>query len=113
MAEVERNGPVRGRLRPPGDALDDGETVAVLATMGHVRVEHLLSGELAAPVDYLQDHDEWVVTLAGGAVLEVGGASVALAPGDWVLLPRGVPHRLVSTEWGTSWLAVRVPSPAG
>jgi cupin 2 domain-containing protein len=104
------NGPHLGWLRPPGDAPDGGETVELLAAMGGVRVEHILSGELAAPVDYVQDHDEWVITLAGGAVLEVEGVSVTLTAGEWIMLPRGVAHRLVSTESGTSWLAVRVPS---
>jgi cupin 2 domain-containing protein len=107
------NGPHLGRLRPPGDAPDGGETVELVAAMDGVRVEHILSGDLAAPVDYVQDHDEWVITLAGGAVLEVGGASVTLAAGEWIMLPRGVAHRLVSTERGTSWLAVRVLSGTG
>ena len=64
-----------------------------------------------APEDYLQDHDEWVTLLAGAAVLEVGGARVDLALGDWVLLPAGVPHRLVEVENGSNWLAVHVHQP--
>ncbi len=74
------------------------------------RVEQILSGRLAAPQDYVQDHDEWVVVLAGGAVLEVDGVAHELGVGDWWLLPAGTPHRLVRTEPGTSWLAVRSTS---
>ena len=39
-------------------------------------------------------------------MLEVAGASLTLGPGEWVLLPAGVPHRLVATEAGTNWLTV-------
>ena len=74
-------------------------------------VEQILSGVFDDPVDYVQDHDEWVVVLGGAAVLAVDGEDRAMAAGDWCLLPAGTPHTLVRTEPGTSWLAVRsVPS---
>ena len=76
-------------------------------------VEQILSGPDVAPEDYLQDQDEWITLLAGGAVLEVGGERVELGPGDWVLLPGGVPHRLVEVRSGTNWLAVHVHSASG
>lgn len=76
--------------------------------MRNVVVEQILSGELAGPVDFQQEHDEWVVVLAGVAVLEIDGEPVDLRPGDWVLLPAGTAHRLVRTEPGTNWLAVHV-----
>jgi hypothetical protein len=31
-----------------------------------------------------------------------------LEQGDWVLLPRRTPHRLIRTTQGTNWLAVHV-----
>ena len=71
-------------------------------------VEQILSGPDVAPAEYLQDQDEWITLLAGAAVLDVGGARVDLGAGDWVLLPAGVPHRLVEVEPGTNWLAVHV-----
>ena len=80
--------------------------------MRDVVVEEILSGRLARPVDYVQEQDEWVVVLEGGAVLEVGDEHLELGAGDWVLLPAAVPHRLVETAPGTRWLAVHVP-PAG
>jgi cupin 2 domain-containing protein len=99
----------RGRLRPPEDAPEFGEVVESVVELSGIGVEQILSGELAGPVDYRQDHDEWVVVLAGGAELEVAGSPVSLSTGEWVVLPRGVPHRLVSTRAETSWLALRVP----
>jgi cupin 2 domain-containing protein len=71
-------------------------------------VEQILSGPDVAPEDYLQDQDEWITLLAGAAVLDVGGERVELGPGDWVLLPAGVPHRLVEVQSGSNWLAVHV-----
>jgi len=46
--------------------------------------------------------------LAGAAELEVDGDRLSLEPGDWLLLPRGTPHRLVRTTRGANWLAVRL-----
>jgi len=74
---------------------------------GRVVVEQILSGRVDTPVDYLEPRHEWVAVLAGGAVLEVDGDAVTLEPGDWVVLPADVPHRLVLVEEGTSWLAFR------
>ena len=75
-------------------------------------VEQILSGPGVAAEDYLQDQDEWITLLAGAAVLEVGGERVELGRGDWVLLPAGVPHRLVEVETGSNWLAVHVHEPS-
>jgi mannose-6-phosphate isomerase-like protein (cupin superfamily) len=70
------------------------------------RVEHIVSGRLEAPVDYDQDDDEWVLVLAGSAEIEIHGEVLDLAAGDWLLLPARTPHRLLSVEPGTRWLAV-------
>lgn len=79
----------------------------MLARATGFTVEQILSGRLDATQDYVQDHDEWVVVLDGGAVLEVAGIAHELATGDWWFLPAGTPHRLVQTVPGTNWLAVR------
>lgn len=80
----------------------------ILARGGTWRIEQILSGELAEPVADCLDHDEWVVVLAGAAVLDVDGAEVRMAEGEWIHLPPGVPHRVRSTERPTSWLAVHL-----
>lgn len=97
----------RGRLLDGRGAPPTGERTTAIARAAGFSVEQILSGRLDAPGEYLQDHDEWVVVIEGGAVLEVAGVAHDLASGDWFLLPAGVPHRLVSTEPGTSWIAVR------
>jgi uncharacterized cupin superfamily protein len=96
-----------GRLAASTSGPARGEETIRLARAAGFEVEQILSGALPAPQDYEQDHDEWIVVLAGGAVLEVDGVAHELAVGDWWLLPAGTPHRLVHTEPGTSWLAVR------
>jgi cupin 2 domain-containing protein len=73
----------------------------------------VLSGVFENPVDYDQDHDEWVVLLEGTAELEVDGETLFLEQGDWVLLPRRMLHRLIRTTQGTNWLAVRFSESRG
>ncbi len=101
MADVRR-----GRLRPPSDAPAGGERTDHLVDGRGVEIEQILSGRVDTPVDYQAERHEWVAVLAGGATLDVGGEAVDLAPGDWVVLPAGVPHRLTRVDAGTSWLAV-------
>jgi cupin 2 domain-containing protein len=101
-------GIVCGRLRDPSAAPARGEELQELLRCRNLVVEQILSGPSAAPASYLQDQDEWVVVLAGEATLDIGDDRVELAPGDWVFLPAGVPHTVVRTEAGTSWLAVHL-----
>ena len=97
---------VRGRLLPSSDAPSVGERSEEVARLGGVVVEQILSGALPAPFVYDQDHDEWVMVLHGGAVLEVDGERFDLGAGDWVLLRAHETHRLIETLPGTSWLAL-------
>jgi cupin 2 domain-containing protein len=100
-------GVTRGALEDASAAPGSGERAVELAAAGGFAVEQILSGRLTGPADYLQDHDEWAVVLAGRARLLVEGVEVALAAGEWLLLPAGCRHTLLETEPGTSWLAVR------
>jgi cupin 2 domain-containing protein len=98
----------RGRLLAGSAAPVTGEHVETLVQMSGAVIEQILSGEVLVPVQYDQDHDEWVVVLEGAAELDVNGERLSLEPGDWVLLPRRTPHRLIHTEQGTNWLAVHL-----
>ncbi len=98
-------GHIAATARPPAI----GEETETLADVNGVAIEHILSGVVTGPIDYLQHHHEWVLVIEGRAVLEVDDMTVALDDGDWVVLPAGVAHRLVSVEPGTRWLAVRIP----
>jgi hypothetical protein len=85
-----------------------GEETVTLAAGSVWHIDQILSGALARPVEDLLDHEEWVVVLEGGAELEVDGEREVLRGGDWVRLGPGVPHRVLSTLPGTSWLAVHL-----
>jgi cupin 2 domain-containing protein len=97
---------LRGRLPSDVEAPELGERSEEIARIDGTVIEHIVSGNLAAPVDYDQAHDEWVVVLDGAAILQVQGELVNLSSGDWILLPAHVPHRLVDTLPGTRWLAL-------
>jgi cupin 2 domain-containing protein len=97
-----------GRLRPAADAPAAGELVEPIVTVRKLVVEQILSAPSAVPHEYRQDSDEWVVVLAGAAVLDVGGERLELGPGDWAFLPAGVRHAVVETGENTSWLAVHL-----
>lgn len=96
----------RGTLLDGSAAPGEGERHAPLAKLGGTVIEQIVSSRHTPPQDYLQDHDEWVVLLAGAATVDVDGESFDLRERDWLLLPARVPHRLVRTEQGTVWLAV-------
>jgi cupin 2 domain-containing protein len=96
----------RGRVRPPSAAPAEGERFDhLVARNGQPVVQQILSGKVESAAEYVQPRDEWVVVLAGGALLAVAGEAVELGPGDWVLLPADVPHGVVRVDPGTSWLA--------
>jgi cupin 2 domain-containing protein len=95
-------------LLRPSDAPATGERFERLLAHRNLVVEQILSGRGAAPHTYVQDQDEWVLVLAGRAEMEVGGEQVTLGPDDWAFLPAGVPHTVLKSAPGTSWLAVHL-----
>lgn len=97
-----------GRLADRSATPERGERTDEVVRHRNLVVEQILSGTLDGPADYVQEQDEWVVVVAGAAVLEVDGERRELAARDWLFLPAGTPHRLVSTEPGTEWLAVHL-----
>jgi cupin 2 domain-containing protein len=117
QAEPSSRGVRRGRLglEVGGDpSTDRREWVELLLHVADVEIEHIVTGVLDRPIDYLEDHDEWVVVLHGNAVLEVGGERWDMRSSDWVFLAAGTAHRLVSAAPGTRWLAVhRGRAPVG
>lgn len=96
-----------GTLGPDGDDVPAvGERVDELARADGFRVEHITSGVVDTPVEFLQAHDEWVLVLDGSARLEVGATEHVLGSGDWVLIRASKVHRLLHVAPGTRWLAV-------
>lgn len=90
------------------------ELMETLHEAGGVRIERIVSRGQTTPEGqwYDQPWDEWVILLSGSAELEFdqGGASVTLQPGDYVLLPAGLRHRVAFTapDEDSVWLAVHI-----
>ena len=76
-----------------------------------VKVERIVSNRAASPPGfwYDQDHDEWVLLLAGAAGLWIEGEGErTLRPGDHVLIAARRSHRVTwtATAEPTIWLAI-------
>lgn len=82
------------------------ETLCELGPAARVQVERIVSSAAPDGGLYVQTQAEWVVLLRGHAVLDVQGEAHPLRPGDHVHLPPGTPHRVLSTDHDTVWLAV-------
>ena len=102
----------RGSLLSP---LPDGlceEQIETLLESGRFRLERILSQGQVSPEGFWfdQDTDEWVALLRGAAAIEIEGRDLPLRlqPGDWVLLPKGLRHRVAYTAEAevTVWLAL-------
>lgn len=103
--------PPRGSLFRDLPASLPEELVTVLAEGPGLRVERIVSRGHVSPPGfwYCQVEDELVVLVAGAARLEIDGQpEIALGPGDWLDLPRGLRHRVTYTDphADTVWLAV-------
>ncbi|QIG81132.1 cupin domain-containing protein [Stakelama tenebrarum] len=90
-----------------------GEVFTELLARPGVRIERIVSQGQATPEDapMVQDADEWVVLLSGTARLRIADAAErALAPGDWLWIPRGTPHWVTWTDPDAPsvWLAVHL-----
>jgi cupin 2 domain-containing protein len=89
-----------------------GELVEELVRTPGARLERIVSRGHRTPDGewYDQEWDEWVVVLSGSATLRIEGEPdlVAMGPGDSLLLPAHVRHRV---EWtnptaDTVWLTL-------
>jgi cupin 2 domain-containing protein len=80
------------------------------------RLERIVSTGQATPAGewYDQAQPEWVVLLTGSAGLLIAGEAAPrrLEPGDWLLIPAGVRHRVEWTDPDrpTVWLALHYRS---
>ena len=105
----------QGSLLDLSAARADRETVDVLLERRGLRIERIVStGQTTPPGEWFdQPGDEWVALLAGRATLRFAdGGSTELAPGDWLLIPARVRHRVEATSADPAcvWLAVHAGS---
>lgn len=100
-----------GSLLPATAGPPTGERFEAVLDHRNLLIEQILSGQNDTPQAYLQDHDEWVVVLAGAAEIDVDGEHLVLEPGQWAFLPAQTPHTVLETATGTSWLALHLRQP--
>jgi len=89
------------------------ETFVALLDRPGVRLERIVStGQATPPGEWLsQAHEEWVLLLKGAAILTLEGeAPLMLGPGDHVLIPADLRHRVYWTDprAPTVWLALHI-----
>ena len=82
----------------------------------HCRVERIVSFGQTSPEGFWYDQawDEWVLLLRGSADIDLVERTVALTPGDHLLIPAGQKHRVTRTapDQATIWLAIHLNAPA-
>ena len=89
----------------------DGEQFLTLLENGSGTIERIASRSHSSPAGFWYDQaeDEWVIVLRGAAALEfAGGEIVEMTEGDYIVIPRGVRHRVARTGENTVWLAVHL-----
>ena len=91
------------------------ELFTTLLDNPNCRVERIVSYGQTSPDGFWYDQawDEWVLLLSGAAELDLDGHSVSLTPGDHLLIPAGLRHRVIRTDPDvpTIWLAVHLNPP--
>ena len=88
------------------------EVFTTLLANPHCRIERIVSYGQGSPEGfwYNQPQDEWVLLLQGSADLNLDGRIVRLKPGDHLLIPAGLRHRVSNTDSDqpTVWLAIHL-----
>jgi cupin 2 domain-containing protein len=108
--------PVSANLFDAIPAKATEEIATQLLAHSGLRIERIVSTGQATAVEvpYCQDHDEWVLLLAGSAGLWIEEeGEFPLRPGDCVLVPANRRHRVTFTaaDGATIWLAIHFPAP--
>ena len=86
----------------------DGECFESLLAVRNLVIERIVSSSKAAQTEYVQSQDEWVALLQGSAQLVVAGETTTLGSGDYLFLPAGTPHTVLSVSEGAVWLAIHL-----
>ena len=100
-----------GNLFADADPPASGERFEQLLAQRNLVIERIVSAAGTPATEYVQEQDEWVALLQGGATLEVAGQEVQLRPGDYLFLPAGTPHVVRRVAAGSLWLAVHLYLP--
>ena len=90
------------------------EEITALLTTRHLRIERIVSHAHASPPGFWYDQDqaEWVMVMTGSAGLLLDGEAAPrrLGPGDYILIPAHLRHRVewTAADQPTVWLAIHL-----
>ncbi len=93
-------------IEPP----KDGEIFQKLFESKDILIEKIISSNKQDGKLYNQNHDEWVMLVEGEAILELGDEKKSLKKGDFLLICKNTPHRVLQTKEGTLWFCVHMKS---
>lgn len=88
------------------------EVFEVIANKGSTRIERIVSKGHSSPKNfwYNQKEDEFVILLSGAATIlfKESGKEEILEPGDYLIIPAYVEHKVISTDSNEEsvWLAL-------
>lgn len=87
------------------------EIIETILTHNNIRIERIISKGQSSPEDfwYDQTENEWILVLAGKAMIKFEDESIiTLHKGDYLLIPANQKHRVEWTdpEQHTIWLAI-------
>jgi cupin 2 domain-containing protein len=90
------------------DIPQNSELFHTLLQLPNIHIELIESCLIENGQLYFQDHDEWIVLLEGNAILELKDQKVALKKGDFLLIHKNTPHRVLQTNKRARWLAIHI-----
>ena len=85
-----------------------GEVFDTLLSHKNIKIIKIVSSNDIEDIEYIQDEDEWVVLLKGGAKLQINDRVEELKEGDYIFIPSFTPHKVLSVELDTLWLAIHI-----
>jgi cupin 2 domain-containing protein len=86
----------------------NSELFHTLLKLPNIHIELIESCSLRDGELYNQEHDEWILLLDGKALVQINSDTITLHKGDYLLIQKGVPHRVLFTSKRTRWLAIHI-----
>ncbi len=86
----------------------EGEIFTTLLEHKNIKIIRIVSSNSLPPLTYIQEEDEWVVVIQGGALLRIEEEEKILKRGESLFIPSQTKHSVESVEEGTIWLALHI-----
>lgn len=99
---------VHNLLRNLSSVSPGEEETEILLSSENIVIKRIVSGAQVITPSYCQSEDEWVLLLAGTALINIDGKDIHLTPGDTLFIPRETVHTVLDTAENTVWLAIHL-----